>query len=187
MSFWGLFKKNRKSGTVKLSKRQDTAFQNAAAAAAFAEAGEHDTANSLTDPGKGQDTILVIGRQNGFSERLAAYAVAMAGRLDFKLLALNITEAPLSLSSEKKEEAIAAFKENCLTNCAHLHEKAQNAGIHLSHRMEVGIQDEIIEQLHLLYPGMRYVLTEPDPEVAEKDNNASIPVFDLDSYQGVAA
>jgi len=189
MAFLGWFKKKKQEkDDIQLSERKQNAFQDAAVAAAFAEAGEHDTARSMIDKSKGRNTILVIGREDCFSERLAAYAVEMAKRLDFKLMAVNITDAPLSLAAERKQEAIAEFEKSCLVNCSSLNEKAADAGIQLSHLMEIGIQDEIVEKLHTQFPGMRYVLTEPDPEVARKaKDDVSIPVFDLGSYQGAAA
>lgn len=188
MGFLGLFGKKKKEEGITLAKRKNTAMQDAAVAATFAEAGEHDTARSMLDDTAGRDTILVLGREDRFSETLVAYAVDMAKRLDYKLLAVNITDAPLSLAADKRDQATALFEKNCIDNSASLVEKAAAENIQLSHHMEVGRQDEIVEKLHARYPGMRYVLTEPDPDAVKRaQDKVSVPVFDLGSYQGAAA
>jgi hypothetical protein len=186
MAFFGLFR-NKKKKDIKVSQRRQKAMQDAAVAATFAEAGEHETARRMIDTAKGNKTILVIGQGDSFSERLVTYAVDMAQRFNFKLLAVNTTEDPLSLPAGKREEAAAAFTSECASNCTVLREKADAAGITLTHLAEVGSQDEILERLQARYPGMRYVLTEPEPDaVQEAAEDVSIPVFDLGSYQGAA-
>ncbi|MFH1216639.1 MAG: hypothetical protein V1706_09070 [Pseudomonadota bacterium] len=188
MAFFGLFKKNEKDLEVLLKKREKNPLQNAAVAAAFAEAGEHATARSMIERPKGNRKILVIGRESSFSPRLVEYALEMAKRLDFEILALNVTEAPLRMAQEKREEATEFFRKDCVCNVACMMEQAQNAGIEFSHLLEIGLQDEVVEKLHAEYPGMRYVLTEPDQEVADMvKGNVSIPVFDLGSYHGLTA
>lgn len=189
MAFLGWFKKQNKGEDISVSERKQRTLQDAAVAATFAEAGEHDTARHIVDTKKkGYQTILVIGQEEGFSERLASYAIDMAKRLDFDIMAVNITDEPLSMSEEKRKEATAAFEEKCIANSAFFNQKAANADIPLHHLMLIGKHDEMIEKIHNLYPGMRYVLTEPDPEVVNKaKDNVSIPVFDLGSYQGSAA
>lgn len=187
MAFLGLFRKKKKND-IKVSERKQSALQDAAVAATFAEAGEHETARSMIDTARGKKTILVISRDDHFSEKLAAYATEMAKRLDFELLAVNTTDAPLTLPPDQREEAAAAFARECEANSSVLREKADNEGIPLILLTEVGHQDEIIERLHTEYPGMRFVLTEPDIEaVRESNDDVAIPVFDLGSYHGASA
>jgi len=187
MSLFGWFSKKKKD-QVKVAKSKTNMFQDAATAAAFAEAGEHETARSIITATKQSRKILVIGHENGFSERLSEYALDMAKRLDFELVALNVTSAPLSLSGDKREAAIAAFTQGAQKSGAELEKKASANNIVFTHRIEIAHQDEIVEKLHRQDSGLRYVLTEPDPEVAQKrKERVAIPVFDLSSYQSMAA
>jgi len=187
MALFGWFSKNKKD-QVKVAKSKTNMLQNVATAAAFAEAGEHETARRIIIPTKQTRKILVIGHEDGFSEKLSDYALDMAKRLDFELMALNVTSTPLSLSGDKREAAIAAFTQGAQHSGADLGKKAAGKGIVFTHRIEIAHQDEIVEKLHSEDSGLRYVLTEPDPEVAQKQKErVAIPVFDLGSYQSMAA
>lgn len=185
MAFFGWFKKDKKDG-VQIDKKNNNALQEAAAAVAFAEAGEHDTARSLMG-GKieGHNTILVIGNEDNFSKNLISYAVKMAKKLDFELIALNVTETPLTMSAEKKEKAVNSFRENCLLNVSTFHEEAKKADVPFTHLIEIGNADETIKRLQDVYPGMRYAITEPDDKTMAEDQ-VTIPVFHLGSFQGAA-
>ena len=99
-----------------------------------------------------------------------------------------MTSAPLFLFGEKRDAAIAAFTEGAQRSGAVLQEKAAAKGIVLTHRVEIANQDAMVEKLHSQDSGLRYVLTEPDPEVAKKQaDRITIPVFDLGCYQSLAA
>ncbi|MBU0672865.1 MAG: universal stress protein [Candidatus Margulisbacteria bacterium] len=188
MAFFDRFKKNKKDQDVNVEKRKQNMLQDAAVAVAFAEAGEHETARSIIDKSEGCSKILVIGREDSFSELLVEYSVDMAKRLGFELMALNVLDAPLSLSTGKREEATALFQANSAKNVTALKEQAENFGVSFDHLVEVGQQDEVLNKLHAKYPGMRYVLTEPDPVVAKKSKGkVAIPVFDLGCSHGAAA
>lgn len=166
MALFGWFSKKKQE--VQVSKQQGSAMQDAAMAAAFAEAGEHETARTLTTPTRPARKVLVIGNEAGFSEKLTSYALDMAERLDLELVALSLTEPPAAT-----ESFVAAASER---------------GITLTLLQESGDQEEVIARLRAEDSGLRYVLTEPDPEMARASRAAvSIPVFDLGSYQGIAA
>jgi len=187
MALFGWFSKNKKD-RIQVTKSKTGMLQNAATAAAFAEAGEHETARCIITPIMKTRKILVIGHEDGFSEKLSSYALDMAKRLDFELMALNVTSAPLSLFGEEQDRAIAAFTEGAQRSGADLREKAAADNIVFTHRVEIGYQDEVVERLHSQDSGLRYVLTEPDQDVAKKQaDRVTIPVFDLGSYQGLAA
>ncbi len=188
MSIFRWFSRNKKKQEVQVAKRRTSPLRDAAVAAAFAEAGEHETARSLAVPVRQRRKILVIGHREGFSEQLSRYALDMAGRLDFELVALNVTSAPLALAPDEREAAVAAFKESAVQNSTRLRQQAASAGIVFTHLAEVADQDELVERLHAKDPGLRYVLTEPDPAVARRPRGRiSIPVFGLGSFQKVLA
>ena len=188
MALLNWFKKNKKDQEVKVEEQKQTVFQDSAAAAAFAEAGEHVTARSMVDKTKGKSNILVVCSKECFSEALTNYSFDMAKRLDFELLMVNVTDAPLSLPASRREEAITLFRSESITNFDPLRIRAEQIGVAVKHLVEISELDDVIHKLKSQFPGMRYVLTEPDPVVAGKaTGSVTIPVFDLGSYQSVTA
>jgi hypothetical protein len=188
VALFNWFKKNKKDQKVNVKEQKQTVFQDAAAAAAFAEAGEHETARTMVDKSQGNRKILVIASEERFSVVLVSYSLDMAKRLNFELLMLNVTGAPLSLPEARKEEETTRFLNDSQQNFITLQEQAEQAGVSVNHLIEIGELDEVVHKLKAQFPGMRYVLTEPDPEVAQRATGpVTIPVFDLGSYQGAPA
>ncbi len=188
MALFKWCKKNKKGQEVKVEEQKQTVLQDSAAAVAFAEAGEHATARSMMDKSAGRRKILVVASEDRFSEALINYSLGMAQRLDFELLTLNVTKAPLALPKARREEEISRFQSISKQNFAEFQGRAEQTGVPVSHLVEIGDLDDLVHKLKSQFPGMRYVLTEPDPVVAEKsDGPVTIPVFDLGSYRTVAA
>ena len=187
MALFNWFKKNKKDPKVKIEERKETVFQDAAAAAAFAEAGEHVTARAMIDKTKGNRNILVVASEERFSDVLFNYSLDMAKRLDLELLMLNVTDVPLSLPEARKEEETTRFLNESQQNFIALQERAEQAEVPVNHLIEIGDLDDVVHKLKTQFPGMRYVLTEPDPDVVQRATGAvTIPVFDLGSFQVAA-
>lgn len=187
MALFDWFVKSSRDREVKVQKRKQTGLQDSAEAVAFAEAGEHETACAMVDKTAGNRKILVVGNQENFSEVLVDYSFGMAKRLDFGLVMLNVTDAPLSLPEERREAAIRLFQNKCDQNFDSLQQRAEQAGVSTDHLVRIGDLDDVVDALQTQFPGMRYVLTEPDPEVAKKAKGpVSVPVFDLGSYHRAA-
>jgi hypothetical protein len=181
VALFNWFKKNKKGQEVKVEEQKQTVLQDSAAAAAFAEAGEHATARSMMDKSAGIRKILVVASEERFSDMLINYSLEMARRLDFELLTLNVTDA-------RQKEEIARFQNESKQNFASLQEQAEKAGVSVNHLIEIGDLDDVVHKLKTQFPGMRYVLTEPDPVVAKKTGGpVTIPVFDLGSYRTMTA
>jgi len=188
MGLFDRLKKKKDDPSVQVEERRQNVLRDTAAAAAFAEAGEHEAAGSMLNQAGKSRKILVVGSEDRFSSDLIDYAIDMAKRLEFELVALNVTDAPFALPKEKRDEAAGVFKESCRKNIATFQKKAEENGIAFSHLIEFGEQDDVIEKMHARSPGMRFVLTEPDPEVTRKaKGKVAIPVVDMGNYQGAAA
>ena len=188
MALFNWLKKSKRGQKVKVEEQRQTVFQDSAAAAAFAEAGEHETARTMIDKTKGNRNILVVASEERFSEVLFNYSLDMAKRLDFELLMLNVTNAPLSLPEARKEEETTRFLNASQQNFIAVQDRAEQAGVPVNHRIEIGELDDVVHTLKIQFPGMRYVLTEPDPEVVQRaTGSVTIPVFDLNCYQSAAA
>jgi len=188
VALFNWFKKNKKDLKVKVEDQKQTVFQDSAAAAAFAEAGEHATARAMIDKTQGNRKILVVASEERFSMVLFNYSLDMAKRLDFELLMLNVSDAPLFLPAARKEEETTRFLNESQQNFIELQEQAEQAGVPVNHLIEIGELDDVVHKLKTQFPGMRYVLTEPDREVVQRATGpVTIPVFDLGSYRGAAA
>lgn len=187
MNFFGIFRKKKNVHNLRVAERSRDLFSEAAAATAFSDVGEHATARSMIDRTRGSRTILAVVQGDRFSPALDEYALEMARRLDFELLALYVTEAPLSLGGEKREKAVSAFREACLKNAHPMQRKAKKMGVALTCVTEYGNPDDVVARFHVHYPGMRYVLTEPDPEMVRSGTGrTAIPVIDLGCFQPAA-
>ena len=65
--------------------------ERTAEAIVFAEAGEHEYARELLKKdAKEKKKILVVGGEEGFSEKLIHYAIGMADRMNYEIVALNV-------------------------------------------------------------------------------------------------
>ena len=183
MAFFNWFKKNKK---VNVTKRKSGTLPGMAAAA-FAEAGEQEMARSMiTNPAT--KTMLVIGRESSFSQELIDYSVNMAKRLGFEIMALNTTDSPLSMPADQRDEASRFFEKSSRNNIASLQEVAELNSVAFSHVVRIGARDQVVDVLHEQCPGVRYVLTEPDQEVARNPAGKTvIPVFALGSLNRAAA
>lgn len=178
------FKKSKKDQKVQVDERKQNTLQNAAAAAAFAEAGEFDTARSMLANGDAAQKILVICKDNIFSKALMDYAIDMAGRLEYELVAVNVIEAPLFSSAEKRAEKVRLFQEECLPGINAFKAQAAESNVSFESLVELGSQDAVLGKIHNQFPGLRYVLSEPDAGTMQYESGkVTIPVFDLGCFQ----
>jgi hypothetical protein len=183
MGFLDFFKSKKKNQDVQVTEHKRNIMQDAAAAAAFAEAGEHETARTMIDTPAGKRSILVIGREDNFSEILENYALNMAQRMNAELISLNVSEEPLNLVGDEREAATIRFRQDSEANVVSLKEKAMQNSITFSHLVEIGAESAALKKIHTQFPEVRYVLTEPDPEaVREAKGNVTVPVCDMACY-----
>lgn len=182
MNFFRFFNKKKNGQTIRVDRRKQDILQDAAAVA-FTDEGELETARSMIDRNRGSRTILMVVNGNAASPSLNNYALEMAKRLDYDLLALHVTEAPLSLPEEMREAAISAFRKSCENSVQALRRQGEKFGVSVNSIIDCGSQDDIVARLHVRYPGMRYVLTAPDPDIVRSNaGQAEIPVFDLGCF-----
>lgn len=146
----------------------------------FAEAGVHEHAKKVLEKTKKESKkILVVGGDAGFSEKLMDYALSMAGRMNYEIVALNIIPVGkhlFSFLSEKKitEELQAEPEERA----AVFQGRAETREIPFQHMVKFGGFDRVIKDIHREIHRISFVLTEPD-DICDEEScaNASIPVF----------
>lgn len=164
-----------KNQDVKVVKVKEESIDMGAMAAGY-PTGAAAAIKRMMDQKNGPTKILVVG--NGcFSSKLSDYSLKMAQRLDCAIVALNVSDAPLQFTGERKETEINLFYERAEKNIEKYMEQADAMAVHVVHIMEVGDQEKAISELSAKDPGIRYVLTEPDHE--GDDGRVQIPVFDL--------
>ncbi len=148
----------------------------------FAEAGEHNYAQSLlkrdkTEKASEREKILVVGKEAGFSETLADYAIEMAERMNYEIVALNVIPMGKRLASflhdkikeelqTKTEDAAEAFKT-----------KALEKNIPFSHTIRFGETDRMIKALNGEFKRISFILSEPEHVPDGDSTREIIPVF----------
>lgn len=183
MNFLRIFKKKKNGQTIRVDRRKQNIIHDAALAVAFTDEGEHETARRMIDRTRGSRTILMVVNGDSSPSALNNYALEMAKRLDYELLALHVTEAPLAVPEEMREAVMSSFRESCAGSVQTLQKQGRAMGVAVNSIIDCGNQDDVVAKLHAEYPGMRYVLTAPDPDIVRSDaGQAEIPVFDLGCY-----
>ncbi len=107
-------------------------------AIAFAEAGETEHARCIMDEqkkGQASKKLLVMGRESVFSQEIIDYAIEMAQRMSYDILALNT--APLSCDTFKmlhfSTRVCDNFKRQSEENAAKFKKAARENNISLEH------------------------------------------------------
>lgn len=115
-------------------------------------------------------------------DQLIDYALTMAFRLDCEIVALDVTDEPLKFSGKKRQFEVNRFYEEAQFNSEKFLSRAESMGIVFHHIIKLGYQDDIIEELIVQDPCIRYVLTNPEQETVDSEQEQTqIPVFYLSS------
>ena len=125
-------------------------FENAMVAVTFAEAGEHEHAKELM---KGEtvpkEKLLVVGSEDGFSERLVNHAISMAKRMGYEIAALNVIPVGMRIFSVLQDKVKDELE---------------------------GKTEKQAEAFSAKASKMRITLI-TEPEHVSEDSNAAIPVY----------
>lgn len=152
----------------KLRNKVDTYQQSIT----FAEAGEanpSESAERTAQHRKDPAILLVIGNGDTFSGEMTDYAIEMAQRLSYKILALNLV--PLARQSSRlfapSRDKLREFEERAAQNARAFQEKAAEKGISFSRAVKFGEPDAAIKEAEKEYGGIEFVISEPENEGAE--------------------
>ncbi|MBW1680245.1 MAG: hypothetical protein JRF59_01940 [Deltaproteobacteria bacterium] len=170
----------------KVSERMDQ-YQEAIA---FAEAGQPAQAQQLfqaPSPEETQDEInrlLVIGRESTFSEEVINYALEMAKRMSYEIVALNT--APLScdtfqIFSSSQKKLCQDFKALSKENVRAFQEEAQKMGIPFTHVIKYTDREEALEEIKQEFKDIEFVIsdTESDRPVSRPEGGERVtqPIY----------
>jgi len=168
---------NRKAKT--LGEKFDSYME----AITFAEAGLHDTARELVATEEMEKAkVLVVSNDDTFSKPVIDYAVGLAERMGYEILALNVNNPPPAnfskvLGSQGDRLLYEAFKSKCEEGVATFRTPCQEKGIDFTHLVKLGDVDRCMKEVHEEVRRVDFVITEP--ESCPEDGRVPIPVFCL--------
>jgi len=153
---------------------------------AFAEAGASDPAAGAAASEQVEEqpgVLLVIGNGDSFSQRIIDYAIEMAERMAYRIVALNIAPVPeetfrfFSPPRNQMEE----FEEIAAQNALLFKKAAEEHGLSFTHIVRFGETDSVIESLRKEYGEIDFVVSEPREEQAadrpENENRAATQLY----------
>jgi nucleotide-binding universal stress UspA family protein len=129
---------------------------------------------------KNAPTKVLMVQDGEYMQQVTDYAMKMAQRLDCEIIALDVTDTPLQFSGDRRKRETERFMDMAKKNAATFTSQAQARGLKVEHLMDVGIPEEVIARVSAEDAGVRYVLSKPEGERAEvEQERAHVPVFDL--------
>ncbi len=161
-----IFKKGRKI--------QDT-IDRYQEAITFAEAGatgpEIDVSPRMEEE---NGILLVMSQQPYFKQEMIDYAIDMARRMDYEIIALNTAPIPeetrelIEPSSSKLQE----FEKNARQNAESFRKAAEKENIAFEHIVRFGEPDDIVQQLCRSRKNIEFIVSEPEKERLSTRNTA---------------
>jgi len=150
-------------------------------AVTYAEADSHDEAMEVLSAPRPKASIVVLGKGWDFSPALREYAIGLAQRLDYNILAVSSRHVAMDIgrfADQVKKE----FSEKAAVSADSFQSEAQKAGISFSHQVKFGEGTDVLRALQKEVVHLEYVVCEPD-ECENKNEKPAIPVFSL-AYSG---
>jgi hypothetical protein len=140
----------------------------------FAEAGQTNHAQQMvhekeTPPSAGK--LLVVGRESNFNRQVIDYALDMAQRLSYEILALNtapLTCETFSLLPTERSKVCQEFKTMTERNIKHFQQEAQKRSIPFKHVIKFSEKDHALAEITREFGDIEFVIsdTEGDRSVA---------------------
>jgi hypothetical protein len=162
---FGRIKQKLSRATNKMDKYQE--------AITFAQAGESEYAmETIVEQREDQSPtkLLVMGRESTFSKEIIDYALEMAQRMSYEILALNT--APLScetfkLFSYSHNQVCQEFKNMSEKNARLFQESASEKSIPFDHVVMFSEPEEALESINREYKDIAFVVSESVEDRAE--------------------
>lgn len=170
---------------VKLEKRDsfEETYDNKIEAMAFAEAGAHEMARESILQGRmEQQRILLVGREDSFSERVVDYTVSLAERLGYDIVAMNVNTVmghSGKFLSPFRKHLREEFEKRANEAYEMLAEKLTGKDIGCQHVVKYGEFSSAVEELHHEIKRIEFVVTEPEALAEREEAEVTIPVFSM--------
>lgn len=126
-----------------------------------------------------EPVILVVSRNSHLSEAVTEYSLAIAGRLNHRLLVAYVNTMPFF--------GDGGFRSQRFTQAAHdngliLKKHCQARGIIASHVKESGKVSRVISRLCRIVKKIEFIVIDDDIDVKEVVMQAPVPVFTVDKF-----
>ena len=164
--------KNRQAQTLRRSIERQTK------AIAFAEAGLHEHAqNLIREELADKSKVLVVGHEDTFSQPVIQYAVGLAERMNYEILALSVSPVRTESSTLVPycDMVCEQFRARSEENAVRFRRACEEKGIAFSHVIKFGEVDRCLKEIHEESRRVEFVVTEP--ESCPADGSVTIPVF----------
>jgi hypothetical protein len=149
-------------------------------AVAFAEANEHSHAREiLREEEKEKKKILVIGSEEGYSDELIQYALGMADRMNYEIVALNVIPVGKRLFNFLADNVRAELQSRAQSAAQGFAALAAEKKIPFTHLVRFGDTDKTVKEVHKEKRRVSFILTEPEAVPESQTYRPSIPVFCL--------
>ena len=157
---------------MKKVSKVGTSMQKHQEAVTFAEAGEHEHVKTLlhSDAEVAEEKagkLLVVGRAGTFSREVIDYAIEMAQRLSYEILALNAvalsgeTFRLFSSSHRKLSQDFQALSEK---NARPFQQEAERIGLSFAHVVKFSGRDEAIDEVNREFGNIEFVVSDTEEE-----------------------
>jgi hypothetical protein len=138
----------------------------------FAEAGQQEYALRIfqkEDAVEKPRKLLVVGRESRFSRKVVDYALEMAQRLSYEIVALNT--APLScetfkLFSASQKKLCQDFRALSEQNVKTFREQAEGMGIPFDHAVKFCERERALEEINKEFEDVEFVISDVEEEHA---------------------
>ncbi len=153
----------------------------------FAEAGAPEVAQEIMRQGAADHRkILVVGREDAFPEHVMDYAINLAQRLGYDLVALNLTArfAADGGFSPYRNHLREEFSQRAAQAARSFRQRAASQGVRLDAVVKFGSLSQALNELHRQIKRIEMVVTphEDNPEAGAPE--MGLPVFSISSSQG---
>lgn len=157
------------------------------AQAAFPAEGSTGGASPPTPPAHGNRKILVVSREPGFSEAVVDYAVNLAERLGYDLIAMNVglDETPAGMmTSPYRRYLQGKFRRQAKAAVSPIEAAARRMGRGFEHLVRFGHLSDAVEALNQEKRRIEFVLNASETSEAEMAVGVTLPVFTIKGDQG---
>jgi hypothetical protein len=157
---------------MKKANKVGTSVEKYQEAVTFAEAGEQEHVKALfqADAEEAEERagkLLVVGREGTFSKEIIDYALDMAKRLHYEILALNtaaLSGETFRLFSSSHRKLSQDFRELSEKNARTFHEEAERLGVSFAHTVKFSDRDEAIQEINKEFPNIEFVVSDSEEE-----------------------
>lgn len=170
---------------VSLEKRDgvEESYNTKMEAIAMAEAGAQELARETIVHAKMERAkILVVGKEDIFTEPVLDYAVGLAERLGYDIVAMNVNTVmghSGKFLSPFKKNLRDEFEKRADEAFSALQQKASSRNIHCEHVIKYGDFSKAVEELHHERKRIEFVVTEPEAHPEHGETEVTIPVFSM--------